>query len=436
MFSLKYNFLAALNVGLSLLNFVIFIKIYGISEQSDAYLVANTIILTLHLIELLLIEQFLVFYNEKRAQSLRRGFDFYNSFLNFSMFSAIGFFVLFFISSPLIIDLFAQGFNQSQSELLTLFLTIVLFELLVFPVLTVNQKLLNAESFYALPYILSILPTVSVFGVGLYQLFSDKQQAEWLLVAKVAFILLATIISFLVIFRRIFKEQNYHLTIAWNEIRQCVKNSISMRFGHNIHNMLFLPIVTNALSYLPVGSNSYFFYCYRLTTMIANVATGPAGTILNAQMSGAWVTKNTSEAKRLIQKYLKFAPMVFVLVGGMVYLLIQLILPYLDASFTQNRIGILSSTFTLLLIWQLIVIIESPGVSVLIANKESFVFIFINSLFLLVFYLLVNHFWSNVTIAQIAISMIIAQLISLTLYSSQSRKVMLVYENKYINTNL
>lgn len=429
MFNLKYNLLAGLNVGLSLLNFLVFIKIFGISEQSDAYLVANTIIFTLHLLELLLIEQFLVFYNEKKALSFNQGYQFYNSFVNFSLIAAVVFFMLFVWLSPWIIELFAQGFNNVQMELLELFFSIVLFELLIFPLLTVNQKLLNAESNYGLPYLLSILPNAAVTLVGVYLLLSGLQQAQWLLVAKVVFMFLATLISCIVIFKIYFKEQSYALAIVWGDIYHCVKNSVSMRFGHNIHNMLFLPLITNALSHLPVGSNSYFFYCYRLINMIANVATGPAGTILNAQMARAWVEKNSQEAARLIKHYLKMAPAMLIAVGLLVYLMIPVILPLFDGSFSVKDINILSSVFLLLLIWQSIIVVESPSVSVLIANKVSYVFVLVNSIFLIMFYGFISYLWQDVTVEDLVLSMIFAQSISLVFYYSFSRKVFLNHES-------
>jgi len=38
-----------------------------------------------------------------------------------------------------------------------------------------------------------------------------------------------------------------------------MKNSLAMRFGHNLHNFLFKPITSNILSSLPSGYASYFY---------------------------------------------------------------------------------------------------------------------------------------------------------------------------------
>ena len=38
-----------------------------------------------------------------------------------------------------------------------------------------------------------------------------------------------------------------------------IKNSLSMKFGHNIHNILYVPITNNILALLPIGFASYFY---------------------------------------------------------------------------------------------------------------------------------------------------------------------------------
>lgn len=422
MFKLKYNFLSGINVLLGLANFSIFMSLFGISIQSDAYLLAGVTIITIQLIQMLFFEQFMIFYNEYKSDSAAKGYSFYVLVLFFSFMIGVITLISLYCLIDYIVIAFGGGFSEIQKKLYLTFLFISMIELLVVPIFIVNQKVLNAESHFSMPYILSTIPQIGVLAGSLFLLFSEIKQAEYILYFRVIFVYLAMILSVIYIKNFVFSSFKYKMLISWKDFYYFVKNSFTMRVGHNMHNIFFMPLITNHLSGFPVGSVSYFFYAYKFVSIIGSVVTGPSTNILNAMVSREWAISNRSKVDVLIKQFLKIAPVLLVLVTVLAYFFIPLVLPFLVNEFDSSTINTLMYMFLVLSIWNLIVVLESPAVALLIANKNSIVFITVNGVFMLTLYFGLNVLTENNQVYSVAYFLIFSQFISLFLYSYAAKK--------------
>lgn len=72
MFNLKYNLLVLIQIIFSILNTVLLISNFGVSSESDAYLLSCSILAVFQLILVMPVMQFLPFYNEYKIVSVKK----------------------------------------------------------------------------------------------------------------------------------------------------------------------------------------------------------------------------------------------------------------------------------------------------------------------------------------------------------------------------
>src|SRR6185369_13884104 len=114
MFKLKYNAIALYQVLIGLLSSVMMVRVFGVSEQADAYLIACSIIASLQLIQIMFVEQFMFFYNDLKVQSCENARNFYNAAISISLLTGVLFCIVFFLSTTPLIKLFAFGIDGER----------------------------------------------------------------------------------------------------------------------------------------------------------------------------------------------------------------------------------------------------------------------------------------------------------------------------------
>jgi len=421
MFNAKYNLLALLQVGIGLFNFVLFIKIFGVSAVSDAYLLSIAIFTTLQLLQLLACEQVLYFYNDAKAISVEAGYLFYHSALFVGLLTGIVSLILCQLFVGGIIWVFVGDTTQLDFELLESLLLIMSFELFLYPVIYINQKILNAEMRFSLPYILNIIPITLVLFGSIYLTLSDVVNIEILAYAKLIGAGLACFLAFIAIMKC---DIPIKLRIQSEYTISFIKNSFSMRFGHNVHNFLFMPITTNILSTFPQGSLSYFYYAHRIVLIIVSVAVGPSMTVFQSRMATIWSNNLFEQVRVLISKFLSIASGLMVVASVVAYLLLPHFLPLASSDMTLENIIHIQLMFLGLAVWQLIIIIESGYVTVLVTNKSSLIFLMANGLFSVMYYLLSITLTEPFGMYGIVYGLLISQIINFIIYAFFAKRVL------------
>lgn len=417
MFKLRYNILAFLQVVINLINYALFMKIFGISQSADTYLLALAIFSSLQLFQHLAIEQFIFFYNDIKARDIISSHKFYHASLGVSIIVGICSYIFGYLGLDFITSFFVGALDAERLDMIKIILGIAFIELIFSPILALNQKLLNAEMHFSLPYILTMLPILVVMSTTLYMFFYKITVIEFLVYAKLYGTIIATIVSIIVVSRYI----PVGIRLSHPQLLPFLKNSFTMRFGHNIHNFLFTPITTNILSMLPSSFAAYFYYAYRIVGIVITLVIGPSYNLFQAKLAQAWSHADFSSGKRLIYQYLKTVFPLLIISSILCYILLPFIIPIINKDLL-SRLSLIQELLIGLMIWQMIIVAESGYVAILINNKNSMIFIITNSLFAAIYFIVAYYTYSYYGIFAIPIAVIVGQIINFIIYAYYSIK--------------
>ena len=144
--------------------------------------------------------------------------------------------------------------------------------------------------------------------------------------ANVIGFIFAFIVGFVLVKREgiSIKPRKYHPLM-----NNFIKNSLSMKFGHNIHNILYVPITNNILALLPIGFASYFYYAQMIVVGINAIVMGPQNRVLLSNVSSLWSEKKLDSITQLIKRYLKLFVPLFIVFLSVTYFLIPTILKFI-----------------------------------------------------------------------------------------------------------
>lgn len=421
MFKLKYNLLALLQVMISFLNYFLLMKVFGVSDLTDAYLITSAVFGSLILLQMLTTEQFLFFYNDIKAKNFKDAHNFYAVALTVSALTAFVTFIIAYFGSSFIINFFIHNSENARSLLISSFFHIAILELLVAPIQSINQKLMNAEMYFTAPYILNITPTLFVFVAMIYIYYAKTDDISLLIYARVIGAFFTLLISFFVV-----KTMKIPIKISLrhSRLKDFIQNSFTMRLGHNIHNFLFTPITTNILTSLPSGYASYFYYAMKIATIINSIVVGPSSKVFQSKFSSEWSNENINTAKSFIFKYMKITVPLIVVSSIMGYFILPNVLHLITDKLTLEGLDIIQSLFIGLMMWQFIILIESGSVFILVVEKKSQMFIYTNLIFSLMYFGFANFFLKEFSIYAIIYSLILSQFVNFAIYTYYGQKIM------------
>ncbi len=422
MFNFRYNLLAILQLSFSIINSVLLIRLFGVSFQSDSYLMAVAIIAALQLLQLMMVEQFMYFYHDLKVESVKEAHNFYRASITFGIIVGVVSFIVLWPGVTLIINLFAHDIDPVRFNLLKSILIILIIGLIFNPMNYINQRLLNAEMKFSLPYILDSLYYLFI-SLGLfYILFSNNVNILILAYANVLGLIIAFILSFILVKREgiSIKPKKYHPLM-----KKFVKNSFSMKFGYNIHNLLFTPVTNNILALLPIGFASYFYYAQMIVIGVSSIVMGPQYRVLLSNVSTLWSEKKIEDIKLLIKRYLKLFLPLFIIALAITFFLIPMLLNLITSGqLSKTDDSYIQMVFLGLAVWYVIVMAEGAFVSVGMASKNSRIFIVTNSIFIIVYFSTSLLLVKSLGIFAIPVAAVIGQSINFILYSRYTFKLL------------
>ncbi len=421
MFKLKYNFLALSQVVISLFNYFLLMRIFGVSDHTDAYLIVSAILGALILLQMLSTEQFLFFYNDIKIKGIDDAYNFYNAALTVSILTGIITLVISYFGSTFIVNFFISKSDNSSLFLVETFFRIAMLELLVAPVQSINQKLLNAEMRFSLPYILNIIPTLFVLMAMVYLYYLKKEDISILIYARAFGAFVSAVISLVAV-----KSINIpvKLRLKHPQLKHFMQNSFTMRVGHNIHNFLFTPITTNILTALPSGYASYFYYAMKVGTIVNGVVIGPSLKVFQSKFSNIWSQGHTENAKDMMCKYFKITVPLILLGSVIGYLILPNALASITDKLSNESLSIIQNLFMGLMIWQFIILIESGSVLILVVEKKSQIFIYTNLIFSAMYFGLANLFLERFSVFSLIYALIVAQWVNFVIYVYYGKKIL------------
>ena len=378
----SYYALSLISVGFTSLNSLMIITFFGASQSADSYLLALAIVGALQMIQLLLVDQFLYFYEENRRQEKAVAFRFFTVCWQQSTLAGIFFVALCFYLTPYLLTLFASGLDQGRRQETELLLQLLLISSALFTPNFIMHRVLNSESKISLPYIFEmVIPICCLLSFGSFAL-QGNANVTTLASARVA----GQFIAFFLANYSCWRLGYFHKVSIFSKIGiPCYKNSFSMRSGHNIHNFLFSPITNTVLSMLPAGSISIYYYADRLSQVVAAVVVGPVQRVYQVQISRNWI--NGSAGEKLIslaKSYLNRTAILFTAVATALYFVIPpALMLFASHVLSAEQMGSIQTVFGVLAIWTGITALEFTVVAMCLAAKNSRLLFVTNSLFIL-----------------------------------------------------
>ena len=358
---------------------VLMLRLFGISNGSDIYLLAMSVILSWHFISLLFIAQFIPFYNDLKVKSENSAHAFYNQVLVFSLVVGVVLFSIFFVFLQPVIHVYTLNLDAERFFHLYKILKIMLFSLIFLPVFSTTEQLLIAEKKFFMMYLLHIilvLVPVITMGVLLYKnnpdinILASMYSVGMFISALTGVIYCAVKI---IPFKFVFKTQNF---------KNYILNSFTMTSGNAIVNCLLPIVINNFLVNFSNGVISCFYYSKNGIEAVNTILLDYTKQKLTSDLSENIAQKRVNQIKQIIKKYVITAPVLFFVFSLAVYFLIPLVLRLI--LFNSNICldeKLFANIFLALIPWYTLGVLVQPYLFFNILSKKSFVIISANLLY-------------------------------------------------------
>jgi len=421
MFKIKYNIIAGLVVLLQLGSLALLYITFGLSNEADIFLLTFSIVGSIQLVELMFFEQFMFFYHRLQHRNVSSAQSFYH--FSFTLASIVGVFIFLFF---FLLDknMYAFGLSGYRLELYLKLFHVMTIGLLFYPLLALNDRLLNANSYFGSSYIVASSMHIGLFIALLIVVIKPSLGVVFLGMGYAVGILVGVVFSIMFIVKQL--SYTITFTLKHKEGVHFIKKSLGMRLGHNIFMVLFYPITNYYLAQLPNGSVSLFYYVYRAVVSLYSITAGPSFKMYMAKVSVFWAKKKSNAIRLYSSSYLRSASLMYAIGITIVYLVLLFILPqlltYFNLGLAAKEVSIMQNLYALIALWQFIILIESAYVAMIISSQDFKKFIYINSIFISSYALLVYIFIDYMLIYALGLSLILSQLLNLVLYRYYSKK--------------
>lgn len=423
MFKLKYNALSLLQIFFGLFNSILLLKVFGVSNQTDAYFMGDIIMGGAFMVQIMAIEQFMYFYNDLKARDRTSAHALYSYALFLTLAIGVAALLLLNVLSGAVISVFAYKLDPLRLDALKRLFPVFSLLAVFYPLHNLNVRLLNGEARFAYPYALGIVPSFFSAVAMLYVYFTGGSDILWVLSASVGGMAAAALLGLAAV-----RSCGVPIRLSFSHpiAREFVANSFKVKFGYNINHILTPLITNNILSSFSPGAVSYFGYAWKIVTVTGNLTTGPSSRMFASSVSLAWPRRDISRIKALVREFLRLITPLFIVSVLVVYLVLPYALELVSStSLALADISSIRAMFLALSAWYLVGLVESAYLQVCVAWRKGRVFALNNSIFVVLYLILALLARERIGIYAIPFGLVAAQLVSLWLYIRSSRVALL-----------
>ena len=422
MFKVKYNFLVLFQIVFSILNATLLINMYGVSAESDAYLLSCSILVVLQLILTMPIFQFIPFYNDYKNKSIKKSQDFYNFLFMFSLTYGVIVCLFLYFNLDLLIKIFTLNIDVSRLLILKKLLIISIWGSMFYTIVEINTQLLNAEMNFSLPYILNTIPNACVVFVQLLSIYFHTKNIYLLAYGQAISMMISAIIGSFYIYKTLIK---FRFVFKFEKIFDFIKNSISMQFGNSIYHIFFPIILNNFLVTTPQGTVSCFYYAKKVIDILNSFALGPSVRILRSKIAKAYSKLQIHSIEEYTRYYICLSIVLFAVGIVFTYFVQVPVLKLVSNNkLTLSELSFIQKIFISLTPWYFFMMIENPYVLINIMSKKSHIITLINSSFIVICATIIFLTSGYFNIYVIGIATAIAQFMNFVLHKKYARKIL------------
>lgn len=266
-----YNLLAFLQICSIATLSIASLYLFGTTSTTDAYYLSLSALGIINLIYLSLIEQFVLFYIELKSKCNKQALGFYYANLITLVVCLVGtgFFLTYFFNE--LLTFFYPTLSLSNTQLISKYSLVIILSVSGQTLCALNEKLLNAETEYVVPYIFNIFPNFASI-LGLYFMWTNNSLNIFDLYVYAC---IGWYLSFFAGIALIFKRFGFSIYLNITHIASYFSHSINIRLSHNVHNILCTYFNSLVVLQVSEGALTAFSYATKILNNILNVTIKP-----------------------------------------------------------------------------------------------------------------------------------------------------------------
>lgn len=408
--------ISIINATGTILGFIVNILLgreFGVSWELDCLFISLLIFSFFGIFNNFITSMLLPVFNEIKAKDEKDGFEFADIIFKWSLLIGIIGWLIVLIASPLIIKLFASGFDEKAISLTTEILKILFMGYIFYNLTGSVSIILNAIYFFFMPVFVGLLgpifniiaifiliPTYGIKGIAISYIFSNIFQA-------------------LILISYLFTKTRWRPTLRFYHpiFPELLRQSSTAVAGGFIWS--FRDIISrNIASHLGIGAITLLSYADKIISILSQIVISPISSIFYSRVSELVSLSKLTEVKNLLVRVMKvnISVAVFASAGVIVFLKPLFDMLFLGSRFTLKDIDILFYLLVIELGFLIIVSFETLFVRIVYAVKKTQFVLFIATTGVLLFYILSKMLSNLLGIYGLALSIFIIQIPVCTVY--------------------
>ncbi len=396
---------------------------FGISWELDCLFISLLIFNIFGIFTALVTALFIPVFNEIRSKDDREGFEFADVVFKWSLMIGFVGWISVMCAGPMIVKLFASGFDAKAVNLSAELLTILFMGYIFSNLSAVAVQILNSFFLFLVPALTGLL--TPLFNIAAIFLLTPKYGTKGIAVSYIfSNVLVSAILMFYLFAKTRWRPT---LKIYHSELPELFKLSSKAALSSLIWGVWDI-ISRNIASNLGVGIISLLAYAEKIVVSLYQIIIAPISSVFYSKVSELITLAKWDDIKQMLTKTLRIniSLSIFASAGVIVFLKPLLTLLFLNSKFTVNDIRVLINITMIEITVLIIYSLETPFVRILYGTKSMNVFLFISTVGAAMFYVFANILSSRLGVYGLALSIPVSRMCVLVLY--------LYFANKHINT--
>lgn len=408
--------LSAINTISVILGFVFHVllgRAFGISWELDCLFVSLTIVGFFGVLNSFFTALLLPVFNEIRTQNESEAIEFADVIFKWSLLSGILGWIIVINFSPLIIKLFASGFDGRSVELSSGILRVLFIGYIFNGLVTSVSVVLNAFYFFSIPAITGLLsPLLNIAAIFV---LIPEYGIKGVAISYV----LSNVFQTILLMPYLFYKIKWRPTLSLYHVKlpELMRQSAKAVIGGFIWNLREV-ISRNIASNLGSGAISLLSYAEKIISILLQIVVTPISGVFYSRVSEFIAESRWDEVKRLLNKTLRVnvAITLFMSAAVIVFIKPALSILFLGSRFSTEDIDMIFYLLIIELLYLMVISFETFLVRIVYSIKLINIMTFNAAIGVVLYYALAVYFSKAFGIYGLALSLSLTQLLVCGLY--------------------
>ena len=402
--------ISIINATGTILGFIVNILLgreFGVSWELDCLFISLLIFSFFGIFNTFITSLLIPIFNEIKARDEKEGFEFADVIFKWSLLIGIIGWLIVLIGSPLIIKLFASGFDEKAISLTSEILKLLFIGYIFYNLTSSVSVILNALYLFLTPTLVALLsPILNIFAIFiLIPKYGVKSIAiSYLFSNAIQVFILIPYLFIKTQWRPTLKVYHEKLPNLINQSSKAVLSSFILSLRDIISR--------NIASHLGIGAITLLSYADKIISILSQIVISPISSIFYSRVSELIAISRWADIKDILLRTIRIniSISIFISAGVIVFLKSFLNLLFLNSRFTENDIYILSYLMIIGLIYIVALSMEAILVRMTYAVKRVNIVLFTAAVSVVLFYMLSKILSSFLNIYGLVLSVSITEI--------------------------